>query len=158
MNAYNPDMRPFQQKGGKVMQYHGFADPLIPAGVAGKWYEIVESFYKDIGREEDVDEFYRLFMVPGMGHCNGGVGAWVLDAASQDGLVPVQNGSSHSMLWSLVQWVEGGEEKAPTSVVGTKYVNDTVGLGVEFERVVCPWPGVATLVEGRWVCPGLQGY
>lgn len=128
--------------------------------MAGKWHDTVETFYDTIGRKDDVEEFYRLFMVPGMGHCSGGVGAWVLDAASQDGILPLQNGSSHSMLWSLVQWVERGEQKAPKSVVGTKYVNDTVTLGVEFERVVCPWPDVATFVEGdaKWVCPGLKGY
>ena len=154
MNAYDPDLRDFEERGGKVMQYHGFADPVIPTGVAGRWMETVEEFYEGIGRGQDVENFYRLFMVPGMGHCSGGVGAWVLDAAGQNGVLPKQqDDASHSMLWSLVKWVEEG--RAPESVVGTKYLNDTVALGVEFERVVCPWPDVALRDggSGRWVCP-----
>ncbi|KAK4495153.1 hypothetical protein PRZ48_013480 [Zasmidium cellare] len=160
MNAYNPDMRGFEKKGGKILQYHGFADPVIPAGVAWTWAEAVEKFYESVGRSGGVDDFFRLFMVPGMGHCSGGVGAWVLDAASQDGISPLQDDSSHSMLWSLVGWVEKGEETAPESVTATKYVNDTAALGVDFERDVCRWPNVAWYVDENetWVCPGVGGH
>jgi feruloyl esterase len=30
INSYDPDLRPFQLVGGKVMQYHGYQDPVIP--------------------------------------------------------------------------------------------------------------------------------
>lgn len=157
-NAYDAEgMRGFQEAGGKVMQYHGFADPLIPALVTPTWFETVRKYYADMGLEGKVEEFYRLFMVPGMGHCSGGVGAWVLDGASQGGVVPEDTGKDFSMLWSLVDWVEGN--KAPERVVGTKYVNDTPALGVEFRRPVCRWPDVAVYRGGKveeeesWVCP-----
>lgn len=77
-NAYDPDLRPFEVRGGKVLHYHGCADPLIPSLNAAAWYDEVHRFYADtVGRAGDVEKFYRLFMVPGMGHCSGGAGAWV---------------------------------------------------------------------------------
>lgn len=142
MNAYSMDYSGFK---GKLVQYHGWADPLIPSLTAVKFSEALQG---------DVDNFYRLFMVPGMGHCSGGAGAWVLDSASQGGVVPPRG---DSMLWSLVAWVERGE--SVEEVIGTKYVNDTAGLGVEFRRPVCRWPGVAEYAGGdsslaeNWSCP-----
>lgn len=143
-NAYDADMRPFQDAGGKVIQYHGYADYLVPTYNAPAWYDKLVGFYSDSGRGGEVPDFYRLFTVPGMGHCSGGSGAWVLDGASQGGVLPPTGDSGHSMLWSLVEWVEGGNGTVgPEMVVGTKYVNDTVAEGVEFQRPVCRWPDVA---------------
>jgi feruloyl esterase len=158
-NAYNPDLRPFQDAGGKLIQYHGYADYLIPAYNAPAWYDKLVGFYSDIGRGGQVEDWYRLFTVPGMGHCSGGEGPWVIDGASQGGIVPETDDQGHSMLWSLVEWVEGVNGTAPEAVIGTKYVNDTESSGVDFERPVCRWPGVAQYVGGKvstassWVCP-----
>ncbi|KAF2767987.1 tannase and feruloyl esterase, partial [Teratosphaeria nubilosa] len=156
-NAYDPDLRAFQRARGKVLQYHGFSDPLVPTYNAPAWYDRLVGFYADVGREGEVPDFYRLFTVPGMGHCSGGSGAWVLDGASQGGVVPgVEGEREYSMLWSLVEWVEGG--KAPERVVGTKFVNDSVEAGVQFRRPVCRWPTVAEYVGGEaweaesWKC------
>lgn len=65
-------------------------------------------------------------MVPGMGHCNGGVGAGVLDGAGQGSVAPVETNSEHSLLWSPVEWIEESGN-APEKIVGTKFVNDTAG-------------------------------
>ncbi|TKA78033.1 hypothetical protein B0A55_02117 [Friedmanniomyces simplex] len=166
-NAYNPDMRPFQDAGGKLIHYHGYSDPLIPTYNAPAWYDKLVDLYSEIGRGGEVPAWYRLFTVPGMGHCAGGVGAWVVDGASQ-GVVPAREDSAHSMLWSLVEWVEGKKNQtggavaaaaAPESVIGTKFVNDTPAAGVAFERPVCRWPNVAEYVGGQasspasWRCP-----
>lgn len=159
MNAYDPaGMRLFQESGGKVLQYHGYADPLIPSLNAPAFYDLVHGYYSDNKITERVEDFYRLFMVPGMGHCNGGVGAWVLDGAGQGGVVPAEVDKEHSMLWSLVEWVEG-TGSAPEKVVGTKFASDTVGLGVDFTRPMCRWPVVARYDgkgdvddAGSWEC------
>lgn len=74
INAYDPDLRPFQQKGGKVIEYHGYQDPVIPSKASPTWYDTVRGFYSGLGKTEEVEDFYRLFMVPGMRHCNGGDG------------------------------------------------------------------------------------
>ncbi|KAK5110439.1 hypothetical protein LTR62_005790 [Meristemomyces frigidus] len=162
-NAYNADMRPFADRGGKVVQYHGYSDPLIPTYNAAAWYDRLVGFFSDIGRGGEVPAFYRLFTIPGMGHCAGGPGAWVVDGAGQGGIVPKTDDARHSMIWSLVEWVEG-KAAAPESVMGTKFVGDTVGDGVAFERPVCRWPGVAEYCGGNvtsagsWSCPTVGVY
>ncbi|KAK7951287.1 feruloyl esterase B-2 [Apiospora aurea] len=181
-NAYDPDLRPFEARGGKVLHYHGYADPLIPSLNAAAWYDEVNYFYESVvGRAGDVDQFYRLSMVPGMGHCSGGAGAWALDGPGQGGLPLTANDSSHSLLYSLADWVESAAGaatnissavndplkhprrttvNAPESIVGTKFVNDTPSLGVSFTRPVCRWPqtavydGVGNANDAAsWLCP-----
>ncbi|KAK8026688.1 hypothetical protein PG991_003744, partial [Apiospora marii] len=177
-NAYDPDLRPFEARGGKVLQYHGYADALIPALNAVDWYDRVHEFYANasaVGRAAaagDVGGFYRLFMVPGMGHCSGGAGAWALDGAGQGDLPLTANASSHSLLYSLVDWVEGAAARTnnstglikavgtPESIIGTKFVNDTPTLGVSFTRPICRWPqtavydGVGDVNDAAsWKCP-----
>ncbi|KAK8088083.1 feruloyl esterase B-2 [Apiospora hydei] len=181
-NAYDPDLRPFEARGGKVLHYHGYADPLIPSLNAAAWYDEVNYFYESVvGRAGDVDRFYRLFMVPGMGHCSGGAGAWALDGAGQGGFPLSANDSSHSLLYSLVDWVESAAGaatnissavndplkhprrttgNAPESIIGTKFVNDTPSLGVSFTRPICRWPqtavynGVGNVDDAAsWSCP-----
>lgn len=74
INAYDPDLRPFQQKGGKVLEYHGWQDQVIPPKASGVWYNKVYDFYSDLNKADEVQDFYRLFMVPGLMHCSGGDG------------------------------------------------------------------------------------
>jgi hypothetical protein len=76
INAYDPDLRPFQKLGHKVIEYHGYQDPVIPSLASGTWYDKVQGFYGSLGggKTGDIESFYRLFMVPGMEHCSGGDG------------------------------------------------------------------------------------
>ncbi|KAH8655768.1 putative ferulic acid Esterase/Feruloyl esterase [Xylariales sp. PMI_506] len=159
-NAYDPDLRPFEARGGKIIHYHGYADPLIPSLNAPVWYDTINYFYESIGRAGEVEDFYRLFMVPGMGHCSSGVGPWVIDGASQGGLLPESVGPKYSMLWSLVDWTENNSSTAPDTIIGTKYVNDTADLGVQYTRPICPWPETAAFLgtgnvddADTWYCP-----
>lgn len=68
INAVNPDLKPFQARGGKLLMYSGWADPVVPPGDVVKYY--------DAARGAGV----RLFMAPGMGHCGGGPGPSTFDA------------------------------------------------------------------------------
>lgn len=166
-NAYDPaGMAAFAARGGRVLHYHGFADPLIPSLNAPAWRDTVVDYYRDAvgagdAAEDDVAAFYRLFMVPGMGHCSGGAGAWVLDGASQSVTPPIEGDASYSMLYSLIDWVEGGADSAPEKVIGTHYVDvDASPQVVQFTRPVCLWPTVA-VYDGvgdvndadSWSCP-----
>ncbi|GJD00533.1 carboxylic ester hydrolase [Colletotrichum higginsianum] len=45
---------------------------------------------------------------------------------------------THNVLAAIVDWVEGGV--APDTITGTKFVNDTVALGVDFQRRHCRYP------------------
>ena len=97
---------------------------------------------------DEMDEFYRLFVVPGMGHCTGGPGAWrlgqsaVLGNGSTDGMI---NQTDHSVILSIVDWVEG--RNPPDTIIGT----DDNGV----ERKHCMWPRSKTVwseERGEWVC------
>jgi feruloyl esterase len=118
MNATSPDLRAFRQRGGKLLQYHGWNDQLIAPENSIDYYESVRAFF---GGDADVAGFYRLFMAPGMAHCSGGTGPNVFD-----------------MQAALEQWVERGV--APDRIIATRSVNGIV----DRLRPLCPYPQVAT--------------
>ena len=78
LNATNPDLRSFRARGGKLIQYHGWGDAAIAAPSSIEYYEACGRSCRSTGRanagEPPIEDFYRLFMVPGMAHCGGGVG------------------------------------------------------------------------------------
>ncbi|MEP6715491.1 MAG: tannase/feruloyl esterase family alpha/beta hydrolase [Terriglobia bacterium] len=115
LDATNPDLTAFRQRGGKLLMYFGWADPQLNPRMGLEYYEDVAA---KMG--PSTSEFARLFMVPGMFHCGGGIGTGTFDTASP-----------------LVQWVEEG--KAPASIPAARILN---GKTVR-TRPLCPWPEVA---------------
>ena len=80
------------------------------------------------------EDFVRLYMVPGMGHCAGGVGA---TAFGQLGLTTAK-GSEYGVFDALEKWEE--LDIAPGTIIATKY---GAAKKVEMTRPVCPYPQVA---------------
>ncbi|KNG46680.1 tannase and feruloyl esterase [Stemphylium lycopersici] len=133
IQTFNGDLSGVQNNGTKVLHWHGGADFVISSDNSARYYEHVRS---TMGLSPaDLDEFYRYFLVSGTGHCGGGDGAHAVG----QGLGEI-NGykPSHNVLTALVDWVENGN--APETIVGTKFVNDTEALGVQFERAHCRFP------------------
>lgn len=122
LNAVDADLRPFQKRGGKLIHYHGFSDPDIPPAASIEYYASVAQQLRQTG--VDVDSFYRLFMVPGMGHCSGGPGPDSFDA-----------------LAALERWVEQGV--SPESLLATKYVGQGSQRSASRTRPLCPYPKIA---------------
>lgn len=116
-NAIDPDLSAFRARGGKMIQYHGWSDPDITPLNSVNYYE---SVLKTMG--PNTQEFYRLFMVPGMQHCNGGPGATTFD-----------------MLAALDNWKMKGI--APDTVMASKVTNGAVTR----TRPLCPYPK-----EAKW--------
>lgn len=75
IDATNPDLSAFFRRGGKLIQYHGLADPVVSPWDSRNYYDAVA---KRIGAQ--TNSFYRLFFAPGMGHCGGGPGPNRIDA------------------------------------------------------------------------------
>lgn len=139
LNSTNPDLRSFRDNGGKLIQYHGWGDAAISPLNSIDYYESVRAF---LGRftdarhaNTDSSDFYRLFMVPGMAHCGGGIGPNDFgnsrNAASTD--------AEHNILSALEGWVERGA--APARLIGTgKAVDDSLKT---LTRPLCPYPQTA---------------
>jgi pimeloyl-ACP methyl ester carboxylesterase len=66
MDSDNPDLSAFRAHGGKLIQYHGWNDPAIPPGYSLEYRERL------VAKTARANEFYRLYMIPGMLHCSGG--------------------------------------------------------------------------------------
>lgn len=117
VNAVNTDLREFKANRGKLLVYHGWADPVVPPEATIRYYEGVQ---KAMGGARNTSEFARLFMVPGMGHCSGGAGP-----------------SSFDALGALDEWVTSGT--APAKMIASHSTNGKV----DRTRPLCPYPAVA---------------
>jgi len=117
VNAIDPNLKAFDQHGGKMIMYHGWADQAIQPGNSVNYYESVVSA---IGGAQKTEEFLRLFMVPGMTHCQGGAGPNTFDA-----------------LTALEEWREN--KIAPERIIAT---HSTSGA-IDNTRPLCPYPQAA---------------
>jgi feruloyl esterase len=129
-----------KRRGVKIIQYHGWNDPGIPPGNSVRYYDQVA---KANGGLAKTQAFYRLFMVPGMGHCAGDIGASNFGGAGQQP-PPVRDGA-HDVVTALEDWVERGT--APGEFIATKYAGPEAGSAgspqVKFQRRLCLYPAVA---------------
>ena len=132
MNATDPDLKRFKDRGGKLIMYHGWSDAAIPPVNAINYYKTVVS---KMGAK-DAGSFVRLYMVPGMQHCGGGPGPSNFGQASV-----AQGDPQHDMAAALERWVENGTP--PTEIIATKYKTANPASGVVRTRPLCPYPEVA---------------
>lgn len=120
ISADNPDLTALKTSGTKMMVWHGMSDGIITPDGSVDFYERV---VEEMG---EVDDFYRLYLAPGVGHCGGGPG---LDPTSE-------------LFFELVDWVENGTVPGTIAATGPAVGPDnttatrTIGL--------CPYPEVLT--------------
>lgn len=139
LNATNPDLRSFRAAGGKLIQYHGWGDAAIPATSSILYYETVRTFmgtYPDARTPgpRPIEDFYRLFMVPAMGHCGGGAGP----NSFGNGSSPKPGDPERDIFAALERWVEQGV--APDRVIGAGSTPTTPAAPLT--RPLCPFPSV----------------
>jgi pimeloyl-ACP methyl ester carboxylesterase len=132
LNSIDPDLRPFKSHGGKLIQYVGWGDTAISPENDINYFNAVS---REIGGHDDTQDFYRLFMVPGMAHCGGGPGP---NAFGQGVNGPNPSDPADDVLSALDRWVE--HRVAPDKIIATKYVNDDATQGIAFQRPLCPFP------------------
>jgi feruloyl esterase len=133
LNATEADLTGLSQHGGKLIVYHGWSDPAIPATNSIDYYQSVVS---KMGSGK-ADALVRLYMVPGMEHCGGGAGPNSFGQTA--GVHSDQPGGIEA---ALETWVEQGT--APDRIIATKYVTGTdPKSGVARTRPLCPYPQTA---------------
>ena len=119
LDAVDADLTPFKSHGGKLIQYHGWNDPAIPPRGSIRYHDAV------VAKTAGAGDFYRLYMIPGMLHCQGGAGPGQVDWLS-----------------ILERWVE--QNQAPHEVTASAPSGET--------QVLCPYPGVARKSGAAFAC------
>ena len=141
-DAVNPDLSAFRARGGKLILYHGWADHSItPVRTIEYYASVIDMMRKtrDALAEENADEvldFARLFMVPGMHHCGGGPGPASFGAANQG--FPSQFDAQHDVVMALDRWVETGV--APDKIIASHLTNKVADRTLP----LCPYPQLAS--------------
>ena len=139
-NVTDPDLRPFAAAGGKLIQWHGWDDAAFTPGWITKYYEEVVARMGN-GNVKNVEDFYRLFMLPGVGHC-GAPGAGSTDVGPDDigaeNQPAVSSDPAHDAVTALMDWTE--HNVAPKYFVATKFVNNDPARTIQMQRPICPYP------------------
>ena len=117
IEASDPDLSKFKARGGKLLLYHGWADP---GPAPENTVNYVEAVNKKLGSKQD--DWMRLFLMPGVGHCSGGVGPDQAD-----------------FLGVMERWRESGI--APDQILATRGAGR--GGQTPMSRPLCPFPQVA---------------
>ncbi|KAH8107495.1 tannase and feruloyl esterase [Phellopilus nigrolimitatus] len=153
ISTFNGDFSAFRARGGKLISYHGRSDQANPSGNSKSFYNLAA---RTLGlHTEALDLFYRLFLIPGMGHCLGGVGAvnfgQLAQALPQEAKEPKEQSSksqvplleADNVLLALVEWVEHGH--APDTITG-------VSKDGKSSRVHCRYPHKSIWDGKKYTC------
>ena len=127
--ATNPDLRRFKAAGGKLLVWQGWGSIPVPPLVMIDYYRMVQSV---MGGRAATQAFFRLFLIPGLGHGNDEGGVDNVD-----------------YLTYLEDWVEKGHP--PKVMLGIHLKSPPMGLrdwnrvpvdpaDVEFTRPLYPYP------------------
>lgn len=121
-----PDLTAFKAAGGKVIHFHGEQDFSIPTASSVRYWESVRAVtFAGLPREKStaaMDDFYRLYLVPGAGHC-------AVNPYQPNGPWP------QTSLQTVIDWVEKGV--APDTLAGTGEID-----------TLCRWPLRPKWVDG----------
>ena len=142
-SADDYDLSAVRSNGGRILMYHGLADGIIPTKSSLYFYNHVYRALLQKGLSS-LDDFFRLFLIPGMNHCSGSPNApWYVGGGSQavtgaSHSVPGFEDPQHDIILAMIRWVEEGV--APDKIIATKYKDDNAAEGVELQRPLCPYP------------------
>ncbi|KAF1986555.1 feruloyl esterase B [Aulographum hederae CBS 113979] len=163
LDADNYDLSAFHARGGKFLSYHGWADQLIPPRASIHYYQNLRATMDAKG--VNTTDFFRLMMIPGMGHCAGSLShaPWYIAAGiqawSEGTWIRSTPGyefqKDYDILLKMMDWVENNQpiEK----VIATEF--KTGNLEALRQRPICIYPKVAVYkgcgnveLEHNWEC------
>ncbi|KAH7074236.1 Tannase/feruloyl esterase, partial [Paraphoma chrysanthemicola] len=135
LNTDDPDLSRLRDSGTKLLTWHGTDDKLIPFQNTVKYRRTVEAI---MGGANEVDDYYRFFLAPGVDHCGGGAGPIPSDP-----------------LDALVRWVEDNE---PPEILDAEMIDQE---GDVVTRELCLWPATSKYMNigdpkraSSWSCVG----
>ncbi|KAI9650908.1 hypothetical protein NHQ30_000943 [Ciborinia camelliae] len=120
-----PDLTTFKSHGGKLLHYHGEADPSIPTASSVHYWQSVRSIMYPQSTEKEslaaLQDWYQLYVIPGAAHCGA-------NTLQPDGPFPENN------MNIMIDWVESGIK--PTGL------NSTIQAGAHKGdiQMLCQWP------------------
>ena len=142
IDATSPDLAAFAASGGKLILWHGLADPHIaPASTLALHRAMIETM-----GAETVAGFNRLYLLPGVAHCGGGRGpsqldlltpmlAWVETGTAPEAILTAT--TAEASTFGQPDGVEGGGPNGPPAT------NLGVAALPDMTRPVWPWPATA---------------
>lgn len=159
--APSPDLRAFTERGGKIIQYHGWNDSVVPPdGSIGYYYALTQFEWMKYlpapvaNRVVDnlspefvaaaagmfgpaVRDYHRLFMLPAVAHCGNSTGPSAIGGGAPEPPKAFRNPDTH-VVNAVIRWVEEGV--APEKIVASSF--NAAGALVR-QRPVCPYPAQA---------------
>ncbi|WP_263384323.1 tannase/feruloyl esterase family alpha/beta hydrolase [Granulicella arctica] len=131
INATDPNLTPFFTRGGKLILYHGWNDPAIPATGT------IDYVTQMTAATPEANASTRLYMVPGMQHCAGGPGA---TSFGQFGWFPsaTPDDPQHDISLALEQWVQ--TSTPPETLIATHYEAAPGTSPPTLTRPLCAYP------------------
>lgn len=131
LNADDVHFTKFKARHGKILGFQGWADSIVtPLGAISYYNRVIAA-----QGQAETQNYFRLFLAPGMGHCGGGPGPDEFGQRGGDG------DAQHDIVVALEQWVEKGI--APERIIATKFENDDHTKAARMTRPLCPFPKVA---------------
>ena len=116
LSLTDPNLKPYFSRGGRLMLYHGWQDPQVPAQNTVRFFnDVVKTMGPSV-----VGQSIQLYMVPGMNHCSGGPGPNVFDKVV-----------------AMEAWQKTGS--APKQIIASH----VTGGNVDRTRPLCPFGQVA---------------
>src|SRR5882757_317662 len=160
IDATDANLKPFADRGGKLILWHGWADPGLPPLRTVQYYEHVRT---TMGAK-NADKMVRLFMLPGVQHCLGGPGP---NSFGQYGVPTKAADPREDMSAALERWVETGV--APDELLARHTANalaPAYDSGLEptgKAQLICAYPkmaasngGASSVSEARCVSPAAR--
>jgi feruloyl esterase len=158
--APSPDIRRFTSRGGKLIQFAGWNDSVVPPDGSVNYYHSLALFEKLQGLPsgaidslvnrlspqdvisssqvlgDKVRQYHRLFMLPATAHCGGSTGPNSIGGGMPEPPAAFRD-ADHHVVSAVIKWVEQGV--APDKIIATKFSGSTLTLS----RPVCAWPAQA---------------
>jgi len=119
-NGMTANLEPFVQLGHKLLMFHGWSDPALSPYISVQYYNSVQAV---LGSRTNDD--VRLFMVPGMHHCQG----------------PGPGPNTFDPLTPVTLWVE--QATLPNAIIASHHINDDLTKPIDRTMPLCVYPTLA---------------